>query len=82
VLEKTESINESGGLVPMVTFSLFIAYVIIYFSIWKGIESTGKVVYVAALLPYILMFILLIRGLTLPGATKGLKFYSYLIGAS
>jgi SNF family Na+-dependent transporter len=58
----------------MVSMSLVVAYIIIYFSIWKGIESTGKVVYVAALLPYVLMLILLIRGLLLPGSGKGLAF--------
>ena len=50
------------------------AYVIVYFSIWKGIESTGKVVYVAALLPYLLLVILLLRGLSLEGSGKGLRY--------
>jgi SNF family Na+-dependent transporter len=74
LLNKTADISESGGLVWIVSFSLFVAYVIVYFSIWKGIESTGKVVYVAALLPYVLLFVLLIRGLTLEGSGRGLKY--------
>ncbi len=31
--------------------------------------------YVTATSPYILMIVLLIRGLTLPGSADGLKFY-------
>lgn len=34
-----------------------------------------QVVWVTATLPYIVLFILLIRGATLPGAWKGVVFY-------
>lgn len=77
MLEQTDNIDEAGGLVPLIVVSLFVAYVLVYFSIWKGVESTGKVVYVTALLPYVLLFIMLFRGLTLDGAGSGLYYLFY-----
>ena len=38
-------------------------------------SSSGKVAYFTAIFPYVVMFALLIRGLTLPGAGKGLEFF-------
>ena len=74
MLKETESIGESGGLVPLIVAGLFISYVLVYFSIWKGVESTGKVVYFTALLPYVILLILLFRGLTLEGSGTGLYY--------
>ena len=34
-------------------------------------------VYVTATLPYLMLFALLVRGVTLPGASIGLRYYLY-----
>lgn len=74
VLERSPDIAWTGEIVPMMVLCLFLSYFIVYFCSWKGLKSTGIIVYVTAPLPYLLMTILLIKGLTLEGAGSGLKF--------
>lgn len=74
ILHKSDSINHTGGLVPIITLCLLASYVLLYFAVFKGVESSGKVAFVTAPLPYILLIILLFRALTLNGSEKGLAF--------
>ncbi|CAF0752641.1 unnamed protein product [Brachionus calyciflorus] len=54
---------------------LFLIYIICYFSMWKGVQTSGKVVWFTALAPYVVLIILAIRALFLTGSTEGLKYY-------
>ncbi|KAG1684329.1 Sodium-dependent serotonin transporter [Nymphon striatum] len=75
--------NRSTGLDDMgpikwdLSLCLLLVFVIVYFSLWKGVKSSGKVVWVTAIMPYIVLFILLCRGITLDGSWKGIHFYLY-----
>ncbi|XP_038631339.1 sodium- and chloride-dependent neutral and basic amino acid transporter B(0+)-like [Scyliorhinus canicula] len=75
VLRRTSSIDETGEVVWHLALCLFLARLIVGAALSKGIKSSGKVVYFTATFPYVVLIILLIRGLTLEGAYKGIEFY-------
>ncbi|XP_021952468.1 sodium-dependent nutrient amino acid transporter 1 [Folsomia candida] len=54
---------------------LLASWIIIFFSLWKGVKSSGKVAYFTAIFPYVVLTIMLIRGVTLNGAWKGIKYF-------
>ncbi|XP_078067409.1 sodium- and chloride-dependent neutral and basic amino acid transporter B(0+)-like isoform X2 [Mustelus asterias] len=75
VLRRSSSMDETGEIVWYLALCLLLAWLIIGAALSKGIKSSGKVVYFTATFPYVVLTILLIRGLTLEGAYKGIEFY-------
>ncbi|XP_036593338.1 sodium- and chloride-dependent taurine transporter [Trichosurus vulpecula] len=77
VLSLSKGIDQVGSLKWDLALCLLLVWTICFFCIWKGIKSTGKVVYFTATFPFLMLFVLLLRGVTLPGAASGIKFYLY-----
>ncbi|KAK1800930.1 hypothetical protein P4O66_004691 [Electrophorus voltai] len=77
VLSLSSGIDEVGELKWELALCLLAVWVICFFCIWKGVKSTGKVVYFTATFPFLMLIVLLVRGVTLPGAAEGIKFYLY-----
>uniref|UniRef100_A0A672Z1P4 Transporter n=1 Tax=Sphaeramia orbicularis TaxID=375764 RepID=A0A672Z1P4_9TELE len=77
ILNVTGNVEELGGMRWELVLCLLLSWVICYFCVWQGVKSTGKVVYFTATFPYVMLAALLVRGLTLPGALDGIKFYLY-----
>uniref|UniRef100_A0A8C7XM29 Transporter n=1 Tax=Oryzias sinensis TaxID=183150 RepID=A0A8C7XM29_9TELE len=75
VLHISKGIEYPGDIRWPLAGCLFLAWVIVYASLAKGIKSSGKVVYFTATFPYVVLIILLIRGVTLPGAGDGILYF-------
>ncbi|XP_054827051.1 sodium- and chloride-dependent glycine transporter 2 [Eublepharis macularius] len=74
-LKISAGIEYPGEIRWPLVFTLFLAWAIVYASLAKGIKSSGKVVYFTATFPYVVLIILLIRGVTLPGAGAGMWYF-------
>ncbi|XP_062302242.1 sodium-dependent neutral amino acid transporter B(0)AT1 [Osmerus eperlanus] len=73
-LNSSTAIDESGGLQWWMVLCLVCAWTLLYVCCIRGIETTGKAVYITSTLPYVVLTIFLIRGLTLKGSVDGIKF--------
>jgi len=75
VFPQLDSIENGIGEPELrLTLCLFVSWTVICLSLVKGVKSSGKVAYFTSLFPYLVLFILLIRGLTLEGSWEGVKF--------
>ncbi|XP_036994737.2 sodium-dependent serotonin transporter-like [Artibeus jamaicensis] len=74
-IHQSKGLQDLGGISWQLVLCIMLIFIIIYFSIWKGVKTSGKVVWVTATCPYIILLILLVRGATLPGAWRGVLFY-------
>ncbi|TRY97393.1 hypothetical protein DNTS_032905, partial [Danionella cerebrum] len=73
-LNMTPVIEDSGGLQWWIVISVFSAWLLLWVCCIRGIETTGKAVYITSTLPYVVLTIFLIRGLTLKGSVSGIKY--------
>lgn len=75
VLRITDSMEDLGGLNWELLGTLLLGWIIVYLIICRGLHSSGKIIWFTALFPYFVMSILLLRSVTLPGASVGLWRY-------
>lgn len=75
VLGLTNSVFNLGKISWPIVMGLLFSWIWIVLSIWKGAKTVGKVVYVTVTMPWLLLLIFVIRGLTLPGAIQGVNYY-------
>ncbi|MGD9162450.1 MAG: sodium-dependent transporter [Desulfobacteraceae bacterium] len=64
-----------GVLRGPVVIGMLLSWTFIYFCLFKGVKWVSKVVLITVPLPWLMLFVLAIRGVTLEGATTGLSFY-------
>ncbi|KAJ7991967.1 hypothetical protein DPEC_G00289340 [Dallia pectoralis] len=73
-LNTSSSIGDSGGLQWWMVLCLLCAWLLLFVCCIRGIETTGKAVYITSTLPYLVLTIFLVRGLTLKGSVDGIIF--------
>ncbi|XP_021918357.1 sodium-dependent noradrenaline transporter-like isoform X2 [Zootermopsis nevadensis] len=74
-MQRSGGLHEMGYPKWQLVLCLLLVYSMLYLSLFKGVKSSGKVVWATATLPYVVLTILLIRGLMLPGAIGGIVYY-------
>ncbi|WOF15665.1 sodium-dependent transporter [Methanoplanus sp. FWC-SCC4] len=63
------------GINLLVVAGLLISWTWLFLSIYKGVKSVEKMILLTVLLPWILIILFIIQGLTLPGAMDGIVYY-------
>ncbi|VDL32490.1 unnamed protein product [Hymenolepis diminuta] len=75
VLGISSGIDEVGVVRWELALCLLLAWIVVFLCIFRGIRASGKVLYITATAPFILMGILLGRTAVLNGAKKGMIYY-------
>ncbi|PVD34691.1 hypothetical protein C0Q70_05968 [Pomacea canaliculata] len=75
VLKLSSGIEELGEVRWQLLICLALSWLFVFLCLFKGVKILGKVMHFAAPFPYLVLTVLLIRGVTLPGAIDGIKFY-------
>ncbi|XP_037067425.1 sodium- and chloride-dependent creatine transporter 1-like [Peromyscus leucopus] len=60
VLRLSAGLEVPGSLNWELTLCLLACWVLVYFCVWKGVRSTGKIVYFTATFPYVVLVVLLV----------------------
>ncbi len=73
-LGKTEG-PHLGAIRWNIVWPLLITWASMYFCIFRGVRLVGKIVWLTVPLPWLMLLILTVRGLTLEGSMQGLAYY-------
>uniref|UniRef100_H2Z9J5 Transporter n=1 Tax=Ciona savignyi TaxID=51511 RepID=H2Z9J5_CIOSA len=85
---QSSGIDDPGPVLWDLCLCLLLSWIVVFVCLMKGVKSgyqhytetphhptLPQVVYFTATFPYLILFILLIRGVTLEGAGEGIRFY-------
>lgn len=77
VLGVSTGIHDLGRIQVGLVIGLALSWITVFFCVFKGVRSSGKVSYFTAVTPFFILGVLLLRGITLEGADNGLYYYFY-----
>ncbi|MHC4618828.1 MAG: sodium-dependent transporter [Planctomycetota bacterium] len=64
-----------GSIQWHIFWPLVITWLVMYFCIFRGVRFVGKIVWWTVPLPWLMLLVLTVRGLTLEGSMEGLAYY-------
>jgi len=64
-----------GSIRWNIVLPLSVTWAAMYFCIFRGVRLVGKIVWLTVPLPWLMLLILTVRGLTLEGSMQGLAYY-------
>ena len=74
MLDQPDSIHHLGGI----NWGLFLIFILsmlfCHFLIRKGVKASGNLIIYTASAPFVILFLMLLRGLFLEGAVDGLTY--------
>ena len=73
ILHLTESIEDPGSLQIPILLALIFTYGLVLWCLRRGVQSVSQVIRFTATIPFLLLFLLMVRGVTLPGAGDGIR---------
>lgn len=71
----SDGIQDLGPMRWRIVLCYLLAFILVIMALSRSIKSSGKVVYFTATFPYVVLIILLVRGLLLDGHKEGIEFY-------
>merc|ERR1712142_451973 len=77
LMDNDNDLDNMGCANWKLTGCLLLSWIVVMACLIKGVKSAGKVVWFTALFPYVVLVMLLIRGVTLPGASHGINYFLY-----
>ncbi|XP_071116517.1 sodium-dependent proline transporter-like [Haliotis cracherodii] len=85
-LRVSNGVDTLGSVQIHLVICAFISWAVLFLCLMFGVKSVGKVVYVTAVTPYLLLAVLLIRSCMMPGSEDGILYFpkpdfSYLLSA-
>jgi len=75
VLQLSDGAHQLGGINGPILLALAVVWLAIYFCIWQGPKSVGRVVLYTVPIPVVVLAILFVRAITLPGFWQGWQLY-------
>ena len=64
-----------GSIRWNIFWPLVVTWFVMYLCIFRGVRLVGKIVWLTVPLPWLMLLVLTVRGLTLPGSINGLAYY-------